>query len=249
LKNNVLLSRNLIFDWTARRWNQSLLGFVGASLLVHFVALYLLHVVYPTTNSLLPPTARISVLNPKNPDDHRILNWVELHDPSTQTAPKFRGDLISNLVPRYRPSFSAISPEPLPAPQPTISLKTASPSLFSAENLLPLRSRPSIVPIKRTFLTQLEFGSALEARQPEWTGPAPAASEMLEPCTFFVGVGQAGQIKYCFLWQTSGSQSRDSQTEQFVRQIRFRRSNSFTWGIITLRWGIASPGQGKEMDQ
>jgi hypothetical protein len=235
LKNTVL-SRHLIFDWTAHRWNQPLLGFLGASLLLHFAAFYLFHIVYPTTTSLLPPTAHVSVLNLKNPDDRRILNWVELHDPSTLSAPKFRSDLLS-LVPRYRPSFSAIGAEPLAEPQPTISLNVTNPSLFSAENLLPLRARPAITPVKRTFLTQLEFAGDLRVRHPEWSGSPPVASESLEPCTFFVGASAAGEVVYCFLWHTSGNQQRDAQTEQFIRRIHFRQSGSPTWGLITLHWG------------
>jgi hypothetical protein len=235
LKNTVR-SRDLVFDWTAHRWNQPLLGFLGASLLLHFAAFYLFRIVYPTTTSLLPPTAHVSVLDPKNPDDHRILNWVELHDPSTLSAPKFRSDLL-NLVPRYRPSFSAIAPEPLEEPQPTISLKATNPSLFSAENLLPSRTRPAIAPVKRPFLTQLEFAGALRARHPEWSDSPPVAPESLEPCTFLVGASAAGEVVYCFLWRTSGNQQRDAQTELFIRRIHFRRSGSPTWGLITLRWG------------
>jgi hypothetical protein len=239
LKNNVL-SRHLIFDWTAQRWNQSLVGFIGVSLLLHFAAFYLFHIVYPTTTSLLPPTAHVSVLNPKNPDDHRILNWIELHDPSTLSAPKFRNDFLK-LVPQYRPSFSALAVEPLAEPQPTVSLRTTNPSLFSAENLLPLRTRPAIAQVNQPFLTRLEFAGNLRTREPEWSGSAPAATELLEPCIFFVGVSPAGEVAYCFLWQTSGNHQRDAQTEQFIRRIRFRRSVSPTWGLITLRWGFASP--------
>jgi hypothetical protein len=241
LKNNVLLSRHLIFDWTPHRWNQPLIGFLAASLLVHFAAFYVFHVVYPTTNSLLPPTARVSVLNPKNSDDHRILNWVELHDPSTLTTPKFQNDLVPNLVPGYRPSFSTTAPGPLADPQPSVSLRTPNPSLFSAETLLPLRGQPTITPIKRSFLTRLEFGNNLQTRQPVFSGSPPTASEMLEPCTFFAGVNPRGEIEYLFLWQTSGNDRRDTQAEQFVRQIHFLGTPKSTWDLITLRWGMTAP--------
>ncbi len=208
---------------------------------MHFAAFYLFHIVYPTTNSLLPPTAQVSVLNPKNSDDRRILDWVELHDPSTLNTAKFRNDLVPALVPRYRPSFSAIAPGPLGEPQPTVSLRTPKPPLFSAEDLFPVRGRPTIAPINQPFATRLEFGHNLQGRQGVFSGSPPTASEMLEPSTFFVGVNREGKIEHLFLWQTSGSDRRDAEAEQFVRQIQFRSASSSTWDLITLHWGVTAP--------
>lgn len=241
MKHDVLLSRHLIFDWTPHQWNQPLIGFLAASLLVHFAAFYVFHVVYPTTNSLLPPTARVSVLNPRSSDDHRILDWVELHDPSTLSTPKFRNDLVPNLVPGYRPSFSTTTPGPLVDPQPSVSLRSPDPSLFSAESLLPLRSRPTITPINRSFFARLEFGGNLLDRHPVFSASPPTASEMLEPSTFFAGVNRQGEIEYLFLWQTSGSDRRDAQAEQFILQIRFQATSTSSWDLITLRWGMTAP--------
>jgi hypothetical protein len=242
LKNNdVLLSRRLIFDWTPPRFNQPLIGFLAASLLVHFAAFYLFHIVYPTTSSLLPAAARISVLDPKNPEDHRILDWAELHDPSTLTMPKFRNDLVPDLVPRYRPSFSTSSPSPLPEPQPSIPLQTSSPSLFSAEALFPLRKKPVIGPTEQPFVTQLEFGHNLQNRHPMFSGSLPRASEVLEPTKFFVGVNRKGKVEYLFLWQTSGNDRRDSEAERFLRQIQFETGPATAWDLVKFRWGTSTP--------
>jgi hypothetical protein len=242
LKNNdVALSRRLIFDWTPQPWNRPLLGFLVASLLVHFAAFYLFHIVYPTTSSLPPVAAQVSVLNPKNPDDHRILDWAELHDPSTLSTPKFRNDLVPDLVPRYQPSFSTISPNPLPEPQSTVSLPRSNPSLFSAENLFPLRKEPVIGPVERSFATRLEFGHNLQNRHPTFSGSLPTASEVLEPSTFFVGVNREGKIEYLFLWQTSGNDRRDSTAEQFLRQIQFEPGASSAWDLVKFRWGTNAP--------
>jgi hypothetical protein len=242
LKNNdVLLSRRLIFDWAPPSWNRPLLGFLTASLLVHFAAFYLFHIVYPTTNSLLPAAAQVSVLNPKNPDDYRILDWAELHDPSTLSTPKFRSDLLPDLVPRYRPSFSKISPSPLPEPQSTISLPTSSPSLFSAESLFSVQKRPVIGPVERSFATRLEFGINLQNRHPVISGSLPTALEVLEPSTFFVGVNREGKVEYLFRWQTSGNEHRDSEAERFLRQIRFESGSSTAWDLVKFRWGTNAP--------
>jgi hypothetical protein len=239
--NDVLLSRRLIFNWTPQPWNRPLLGFLAASLLVHFAAFYLFHIVYPTTNSLLPAAAQVSVLNPKNPDDHRILDWAELHDHSALITPKFRNDLVPDLVPRYRPSFSTISPGPLPEPQSTVSSPRSSPSLFSAESLFPLREKPVISPVERSFTTRLEFGHNLQNRHPTFSSSPPPASEVLEPSTFFVGVNREGKVEYLFLWQTSGNDRRDSDAERFLRQIQFEAGSSTTWDLVKFRWGTNAP--------
>jgi hypothetical protein len=212
-----------------------------ASLLVHFAAFYLFHIVYPTTSSLPLAAAQVSVLNPKNPDDHRILDWAELHDPSTLSTPKFRNDLVPDMVPRYRPSFSTISPSPLPEPQSTISLPSSDPSLFSAENLFPLRKAPVIAPIERSFATRFEFGNNLRNRHPAFSGSLPIASEVLEPTTFFVGVNREGKVEYLFLWQTSGNDRRDSEAERFLRQIQFESGSSTTWDLVKFRWSTNTP--------
>jgi hypothetical protein len=221
--------------------NQPLWGFLAASLLAHFAAFYVFHVVYPTSNSLLPAAAQISVLNPKNPDDHDILDWAELHDPSALSIPKFRNDLVPDLVPRYRPSFSTISPSPLAEPQPTIPQHTSSPSLFSADTLFPLRKKPVIGPAEQTFVTQLEFGHNLQSRRPMLFGPPPSASEILEPTTFFVGLNREGKVEYLFLWQTSGNDRRDSEAERFLRQIQFAKGPSTDWDLVKFRWGTTTP--------
>jgi hypothetical protein len=242
LKNNdALLFRRLIFDWTPQRLNQPLIGFLAASLLVHFAAFYLFHIVYPTTNSLLPAAAQVSVLNPKNPEDHRTLDWAELHDPSALSTAKFRNDLVPDLVPRYRPSFSTISPSPLPEPQSTVSLETSSPSLFSAESLFPLRQKPVIGPVERSFVTRLEFGHNLQNRRPMFSGSLPIAPETLGPSTFFVGVNREGKAEYLFLWQTSGNDRRDSEAERFLRQIQFEPGLSTAWDLVKFRWGTSTP--------
>jgi hypothetical protein len=242
LKNNdLLLSRRLIFDWTPQRWNQPLLGFLAASLLVHFAAFYLFHIVYPTNNALLPAAAQVSVLNPKNPDDHRILDWAELHDPSSLSAPKFRSDLLPDLVPRYRPSFSTISPSPLPEPQSTVSLPRSSPSLFSADSLFLQRKKPVIDPVERSFATRLEFGNNLRNRHPIFSGSLPTASEVLAPSTFFVGVNREGKVEYLFLWQTSGNDRRDSEAERFLRKIQFTFGSAAAWDVVKFRWGTNPP--------
>jgi hypothetical protein len=242
LKNNeVLLSRRLIFDWVPERWNQPLIGFLAASLLVHFAAFYLFQIVYPTTNSLPPLAGQVSVLSPKNPDDHRILDWIELHDPSVLSAPKVRNDLVPNLVPRYRPSFSAISPNPLPEPQSAVSSQTSMPSIFSAESLFPLRQKPVIAPVEQSFVTRLEFGHNLQNRHPVFSDSLPTASEVLEPSTFFIGVNREGKVEYLFLWQTSGNDRRDSEAEQFLRQIQFEPGASIAWDLVKIRWGTNTP--------
>jgi hypothetical protein len=68
-----------IFDWRRKTWDYSLLLFIGIALLGHFLCFYLFHIVYPTTKSLLPPSAQITVLNADSPRDKNFLSWIEMN--------------------------------------------------------------------------------------------------------------------------------------------------------------------------
>src|ERR1700759_4658078 len=100
----------LIFDWQKGRWDYRLPVLIGISFLGHIFCFYLFHVVYPTTTSLLPPSAQITVLNPNSSHDRRMIDWIEVNDPATLSAPRTDPNLVAKLTPRYKPSFSSLTP-------------------------------------------------------------------------------------------------------------------------------------------
>ena len=229
-----------IFDWRKRGWDYSLFLFIGIVLLGHFVCFYLFHVVYPTTTSLLPPSAQITVLNPESPRDKNFLSWIEMNDPSKVSAPQFNSTLVSRLSPPYKPIFSTLSPN-LAAATDTEPRERSVPSIFSATSFLPMRAQPVEIPDERSFATQLEIGSTLQNRAPVSIPTLPSTNLLTDATSLFIGVAPAGEPDYIFLRQSSGSHDLDAQADRFIRTVKFVSGSARTWGTVTFRWG----GSGK----
>jgi hypothetical protein len=237
--------QNSIFDWDRPRWNGRLLWLILFSLGLHFVGLYVFHVVYPSTTSLPPPAAQVSVLNPQNPQDRRLLDWVDLNDPSAISAPKVDNGLVANLVPSYRPTFSDETPEIRKSQAGAVAQGAATPSLFTPDNLFPRQVRPASVQRKTTFASHIEFGPALENRKPATPESLPTSQRLSEPTTFFVGIGKDGEVKYLFLWRSSGNDQLDHLAEEAVKHLRFQPADAEAWDTVSLQWGSVAASKVK----
>ena len=229
-----------IFGWSRSRWDQRLLWLIIASLGLHFAGLYIFHVVYPAGTALPPPVAQVSVLNPANPQDRLLLNWVELNDPAMISAPKVTGFQMAKLVPRYQPTFATQAPDIRKNPASRPAEEISSPSLFTPDNLFAKPIRPVTVQPNISFESQFEFGEALKKRRPVAPEKLPASRQVSDPSTFFAGIDAAGEVKYLFLWRSSGNDQLDHLAEETVRRIRFEPATEETWGIISLHWGSES---------
>ena len=231
--------QNSIFDWDRPRWNGRLLWLIVFSLGLHFAGLYVFHVVYPSTTSLPPPAAQISVLNPQNPQDRRLLDWVDLNDPSAISAPRVDNGLVAKLVPSYRPTFSDEIPEIRKSQAGVPAQEATTPSLFTPDNLFPREARPTPVEPKTSFVSRLEFGLALENRQPAMPERLPASQRPSEPTTFFVGISKEGAVKYLFLLRSSQNDQLDHLAEESIKRLKFQPANTETWDTVSLHWGTA----------
>jgi hypothetical protein len=230
---------NPIFDWGRPRWNGRLLWLILVSLGLHFAGLYIFHIVYPSTTALPPPAAQVSVLNPQNPQDRRLLDWAELNDPAAISAPEVDESLVTKLVPNYRPTFSYETPG-VQGSQTTAAARGApTPSLFTPENLFLRQTRPEPVEAKVRFASHFEFDPALQNRQPVVPDSLPASQRPAAPTTFFVGVGKKGSVDHIFLWRGSDNDQLDRQAEVAVKQLEFQPARSQTWGMVSLHWGTA----------
>jgi hypothetical protein len=233
--------QNSIFDWDRGRWSGRLLWLIVFSLCLHFAGLYVFHVVYPSTTSLPPPAAQVSVLNPQNPQDRRLLDWVDLNDPSSISAPRVDESLVVKLVPSYRPTFSDETPEIGKSQASGSAQEAATPSLFTPDNLFPRQIRPAPVEQKTSFVSHLEFGPALKSRRPATTGRLPASQRLSEPTTFFAGISKEGEVTYLFLWRSSGSDQLDHLAEESLKRLKFQPANTETWDTISFHWGTVEP--------
>jgi TonB family protein len=240
VKPTATVPHNSIFDWDRPRWNGRLLWLIVVSLGLHFAGLYIFHIVYPSTTALPPPAAQVSVLNPQNPQDRRLLDWVELNDPAAISAPKVDDSLVTKLVPNYRPTFSDETPAVQGSQNTAPAQEAPTPSLFTPDNLFPRQARPASTEAKVRFTSHFEFGSALQNRQPVVPEGLPASPRLYEPTTFFVGVSKKGDVEYAFLWRSSGNDQLDHQAEEAVKHLRFQPSGSETWGTVSLHWGTAA---------
>src|SRR6202022_212415 len=164
-----------IFDWQKARWDYRLPVFIAISFLGHIFCFYLFHVVYPTTTSLLPPSAQITVLDPGSSRDKSMFDRIEINDPATVSAPQFDSRLVSKLAPRYKPSFSSLTPE-LKSSDASDAPPKGIPSIFSAETLIPMRSRPVASDSPKSFPSRLDIASTLQQRQLIFSSTLPAAS-------------------------------------------------------------------------
>jgi hypothetical protein len=237
VKPTATIPHNSIFDWDRPRWNGRLLWLILVSLGLHFAGLYIFHVVYPSTTSLPPPAAQVSVPNPQNRQDRRLLDWVELNDPAAISAPKVDDGLVTKLVPNYRPTFSDETPAIQGSQTIAPAQEAPTPSLFTAENLFPRQVRPSSIDSKIRFASHFEFSSALQNRQPVVPDELPASQRVSEPTTFFVGVGKKGEVEFAFLWRTSTNEQLDRLAEVAVKHLKFQAAGSETWGTVSLHWG------------
>ena len=241
MKPTANLSSSSIFDWERPRWNSLLLLLILLSLGLHFVGLYVFHIVYPSTTSLPPPTAQVSVLNPQNPQDRRLLDWVELNDPAAISAPKVNDSFVTKLVPDYRPTFTDETPAIHGTEAGAPAQEAPTPSLFTPDNLFLRQARPVAIQPNVRFVSHLEFGSALASRHPKVPGSLPPSERVWEPTTFFVGISKEGEVQYLFLWRTSGNDQLDHLAEETIRRLQFQPAEKEAWDTVSLDWGTVGP--------
>jgi hypothetical protein len=229
-----------IFDWRKSRWNYRLPVLIAISLIAHIFCFYIFRVVYPTTTSLLPPSAQVTVLDPNRPQDKSLVDWVAMNDPANVSAPRFDSRVIAQVTPRYRPIYSTLSVE-LRGSNFAKPQEQGIPSMFSAETLLPMRSQPQEGASAKTFPSRFEIASTLQSRVPVALPALPTSSALSEATSIFVGVSPQGEADYVFLAQSSGNSSLDQKAEDFIRTVKFKRDPNRNWGIITLHWGGTQP--------
>jgi hypothetical protein len=229
-----------IFDWRKSTWDYGLYLFIGIALLGHFLCFYVFHVVYPTTTSLLPPSAQITVLNADSPRDKTFLSWVEMNDPSKVSAPRFDSALVPRLIPAYKPIFATLSPQ-LVAATHSKPPERLVPSIFSAESFLPMRVPPIESAWPRSFATQLEIGSTLIKRTPVPLPHPPLSNLLSDATSLFIGIAPEGKADYVFLRQSSGDHELDQTAERYIQTLRFVADSARSWGVVTFRWG--GPGK------
>ncbi len=235
-----------VFDWRPpSRRKLALFSFIAASAVLHGVCFYLFQIIYPPTVSLLPPPARVSLINGDTEEGRVLLRWIEAEDPALSSTTQRPPDAASFALPKtnHVPSYVGHRPElkKLPHDEPDLRIVSAQPPG-------PVRTRPSAPPPPGGATpTRLEFADTEglgPAAMPEMKFTA-AGSGAPQAALFRIAVNAAGVVQYCFLEDSSGDPSLDAQAHQQLIACRFpdvqRRSrpadNRLLWTTATFAWG------------
>jgi len=239
-----------LFDWSPPRGRKlSLISFIAASVALHAFCFYVFQIIYPPTVALLPPPARVNLITSDTEDGRVLLRWVESEDPAlsstTQRAPD--ATAFEPPVPAHVPSYFDRQP----------ALKEAPP--YHADLGIPSSRPPGPVPLPRAPAaaattiaaktpTTLKFSGDLERLGTPTIPSLRFSASTKEPprvARFRVGISSRGDVRYCFLQESSGDSALDGQARGVVMRCRFapteiREStieNYLTWATAEIEWG------------
>lgn len=238
---------DLIFGWERPgRGKWTIAGFVFGSLVVHALGFYLFQIVYPPAVALLPPPGRVSLIAPSSDEGRLLLGWLDAEDPALASTTQPLPDGKSLVMPTIQHAPSYLSRQPalkeLPPAPPPLRIPSARPPA----PIEPPANR--VEPITKIAPTVIRFSQELEtlgsAQVPELKFSA-SGQETPQAAQFRIAVNAKGEVRHCFLQNSSGDAALDEQARKYLALSRFtpienRKSkieNDLTWGSATLEWG------------
>lgn len=240
----------LLFDWGAPRPRQwKVLGFIGASLLLHALCFYIFQIVYRPTLVLLPPPARVGLITTSSEEGRTLLHWVEAEDPALASATMRPPDSRARALPKLQHIPSYLSEEPhLQEPPPlVVDLRPPSPQPPGPVPMPHRQVAPNTAGAPTSILFSEELAPLGPAEFPSMKFSA-ATNEQPESIRFRIAIGGYGEIRYCFALNSSGDAALDEQARKFLMLTRFSTrstidSAQLPWGIATVQWGneVAHP--------
>jgi hypothetical protein len=237
----------LLFSWQLpRRQYVAITAFLALSLMAHALCFYIFQIVYPTTVSLLPPPARVSVITSNSEEGRTLLRWVDAEDPAlaftTQRPPEARLRALPKV--EHIPSYLAVEPALKQVPSPVVDLRIPSSQPAGAVPFVYQQTASAL----SARATSPSFSKELDAfGAPTLPDRSFASSndETPETIRFRIAVSGTGEIRYCFPLNSSGDSALDEQARRYLTLCRFSQSlrnsekldPSLTWGIATVEWG------------
>ena len=235
----------LVFNWEPpSRRKLSITAFIVASAALHALCFYVFQIVYPPTVTLLPPPARVNVINPNSEDGRLMLRWIEAEDPAlastTQRPPGAR--LFALPKSQHIPSYVTTSPalKELPAHQLDLSIPSSQPP-----GPVPTtrKAAPKKTGVTRTAVTfSPETNTLGSIAFPEMRFVA-STNEPPQVAEFYVGASERGAVLYCLLRRSSGDASLDEQGRRYLLHCRFPGrpgvggKEEIIWATATIAWG------------
>jgi hypothetical protein len=238
---------DLIFGWDRPgRGKWTIAGFLFGSLVVHALGFYLFQIVYPPAVTLLPPPGRVSLIAPTSEEGRLLLGWVDAEDPAlaSTTQPLPGGKSLVMPTIQHAPSYLTRQPalkELPPAPAP-LRIPSARPPAPVEPPTIRVEPAAKIVPTVVRFSPELEALGPAQVPELKFTA---SSQESPQAARFRIAVNANGQIRHCFLQNSSGEAVLDEQARKYLALSRFsptenRRSkveNDLVWGTATLEWG------------
>ena len=235
----------LIFRWPERTASLLLPALFVVSVGIHAFAFYLFQVVYPPTLSSPRLPAQVTFLTDATPQGRALLDWVRAQDPATAArVPEITPPGLGEV--QYTPSYTVAQALPRiePPSEEPIAIPAAYTLLDSRDNKPVATEAP-----RRAVASSLAFSEALRARDAAPSAPVEItgkSSANLRPTVLLVGVDGRGEVRYCFLQESSDNRAGadsviDKQAEALLRQHAFTHSEApLEWGFATFTWGAAA---------
>ena len=235
-----------IFNWTPyRRRKVSLVSFIIASAALHALCFYLFQIVYPPTVALLPPPARVNLITPDSEEGRLLLRWIEAEDPALSLTTQREPDAATFALPKPQHVPGYLHRQPVlkqpPPYQPDLRVPSSRPP-----GSVPL-PRASAAPAPVVTPTTITFSIDESVGTPE-IPPLKFTASPKEPpqaAQFRVAVSSRGDIRHCFVENSSGDRSLDEEARRHLLLCRFptrandvpRDESNLVWGTATLEWG------------
>lgn len=242
----------LVFNWdSSRRRKAAIIGFLLGSLMLHALCFYAFQIIYPPAVALLPPPARVTVIAPNTPEERVLLGWLEAEDPALASTTQPLNEK-SLTIPTIQHAPSYLMRQPALKEAPPLPLR---PGIPSAQPPGPVEALPRLIQTEaKTSPTVLRFSPELETLGftpgPEMKFTA-SRRESPQVAQFRVAVNENGEVRYCFLENSSGDGRLDEQARKYLALGRFAAipnpkseiRENFVWGTATIEWGndVAGP--------
>ncbi|CAN5525971.1 hypothetical protein BH20VER1_BH20VER1_28030 [soil metagenome] len=228
-----------IFDWDAPSGRKVLLGsLIVASAVLHALCFYLFQIIYPPTVALLPPPARVSLINGETEEGRVLLRWLEAEDPALASTTQRPPGAELAPSPPHVPSYMTRQPALKEAPTVVPDLRVPSP-LPPAAVPMPRGAAPTPAPTAATILTFASEHAALGAPAIPTLQFTGSTKEPPAVARFRVAVGAAGEVRHCLVETSSGDAALDEQARQQILLCRFpaRAEAAVVWTTATVEWG------------
>jgi hypothetical protein len=243
---------DLVFTWDSpRRRKAAITGFLLGSLMLHALSFYAFQIIYPPAVALLPPPGRVTMITPNTHEERVLLQWLEAEDPAiASTTHPLNQKSIAIPTIQHAPSYLMRQPALKEAPP-----LPHRPGIPSAQPPGPVEALPRLIQTEaKTSPTVLRFSPELETLGftpgPEMKFTA-SRRESPQVAQFRVAVNENGEVRYCFLENSSGDGMLDEQARKYLALGRFAAipnpksevRDGFVWGTAIIEWGndVAGP--------